>query len=300
MKALPPLQTLEAFESAGRLLSMSLAGKELHVTHGAISRQIKTLETHLGLPLFRRMTRKIALTEAGASYFELVSRLLLELRRETESLQRQRHTRRLLVSSGVSFASKWLTPRLHRLMAHFPDDDVHLDVTDAPIDFLAGNIDVVLRYGNGRYENAVAERLMDETISPVCAPDYRARMGGIVEPEALMQCQLIHEIGMPSTWAHWFAMMGLRSSGLKGPGFSRGSMTIEAAIRGEGVALGRSVLVAEDVAAGRLVSLFPDAKLDVEWGYDLVYRVGHQNDPKVRAFRSWIADEVRTFLAAYF
>jgi LysR family glycine cleavage system transcriptional activator len=124
-------------------------------------------------------------------------------------------------------------------------------------------------------------------------------MGGLRSPSELVKCQLIHEIGMNTTWERWFSMMDLPYPRTRGPGYTLGSMSIEAAIRGEGVALGRSVLVAEDLAAGRLVALFPQAKLEVEWGYDLVYRTGNQDHPKVRTFRNWIADEVREFTAAY-
>ena len=279
---------------------MTLAAEELHLTHGAVSRQIKSLEGHLGVDLFRRMTRRIELTDAGISFFSAVTRLLSELAREAEAVRRKNDTARLVVSSGVSFASKWLTPRLHRLVARYPDFDVHLEVTDAGVDFAAGHVDVALRYGNGQYPVAAAERIMNETVSPVCAPDYRDRVGGLRSPRELAKCQLIHEIGMNTTWERWFAMMELPYPGMRGPGYSHGSMSIEAAIRGEGVALGRSVLVAEDLAAGRLVAVFPEAKLDVEWGYDLVFRIGNQGHPKVRALRSWIAEEVREFMAANF
>lgn len=276
---------------------MTLAAQELHLTHGAVSRQIKALEEYLGVPLFRRLTRKIELTEAGTSYFGTITRLLSELARESENVRRKNETTRLLISSGVSFASKWLTPRLHRLMARYPDLHVHLDVTDAPLDFATGNVDVALRYGNGVYPGATAERIMNETVSPVCAPVYRDRVGGLESPRDLAKCQLIHEIGMTTTWERWFEMMELPYPTTHGPGYSHGSMSIEAAIRAEGVALGRSVLVAEDLAAGRLVPLFSEAKLEVEWGYDLVYRIGNGDHPKVRAFRSWIAGEVREFSA---
>ncbi|MGE0008885.1 MAG: transcriptional regulator GcvA [Parvibaculaceae bacterium] len=295
---LPPLQTLRAFEAAGRRLSMTLAAQELHLTHGAVSRQIKALEDHLGTRLFRRMTRRIELTDAGVSFFGAVTRLLSELAREAEAIRRRSDGNRLVVSSGVSFASKWLTARLHRLMARYPDLDIHLEVTDAPVDFAAGHVDVALRYGAGQYPAAAAERFMNETVSPVCAPDYRDRMGGLRSPGALAGCRLIHEIGMSTTWERWFSMMELPYPKARGPGYSLGSMSIEAAIRGEGVALGRSVLVAEDLAAGRLVALFPQARLEVEWGYDLVYRTGHQDHPKVRALRNWIAAEVREFMTA--
>jgi LysR family glycine cleavage system transcriptional activator len=297
---LPPLQTLRAFEATGRRLSMTLAAKELHLTHGAVSRQIKTLEDNLGVQLFCRMTRRIELTDAGISFFGAVTRLLSELAREAQDVRRKNDDTRLVVSSGVSFASKWLTSRLHRLVARYPDFDIHLEVTDAPVDFATGHVHVALRYGTGQYPAAAAERIMNETVSPVCAPDYRDRMGGLRSPSELAQCQLIHEIGMNTTWERWFAMIELPHPKMRGPGYSLGSMSIDAAIRGEGVALGRSVLVAEDLAAGRLVALFPQAKLDVEWGYDLVYRIGNQDHPKVRALKNWIVDEVREFMAANF
>lgn len=295
---LPPLQTLRAFEAAARRLSMTLAAEELHLTHGAVSRQIKALEENLGALLFRRLTRKIELTEEGATFFGIVTRLLSELAREAEQIRRSNDSTRLVVSSGVSFASKWLTPRLHRLMASHPDFDIHLEVTDAPVDFGAGHVDVALRYGTGVYPAATAERFMNETVSPVCTPDYRSRMGGISKPADLARCQLIHEIGMTTTWERWFAMMRLPYPGMRGPGFTHGSMSIDAAIRGEGVALGRSVLVAGDLREGRLVALFPSSRLEVEWGYDLAYRFGNQDHPKVQAFRNWLLDEVREFARA--
>ncbi|KUM26704.1 LysR family transcriptional regulator [Mesorhizobium loti] len=296
---LPPLQTLRAFEATGRRLSMTRAAEELHLTHGAVSRQIKALEDHLGVQLFRRMTRRIELTDAGISFFSAVTRLLSELAREAESIRRKHDDTRLVVSSGVSFASKWLTSRIHKLMAQCPDFEVHLEVTDAPVDFANGHVDVALRYGTGQYPAAVAERIMNETVSPVCAPLYRDRMGGLRSPGELAKCQLVHEIGMNTTWERWFSMMELPYPKTRGSGYSLGSMSTEAAIRGEGVALGRSVLVAEDLAAGRLVELFPQSKLDVEWGYDLVYRIGNQDHPKVRAFRNWIVDEVREFTRSH-
>ena len=295
---LPPLQTLRALEAAGRRLSMTLAAEELHLTHGAVSRQIKALEAHLGVPLFRRMTRRIELTDAGLSFFGAVTRLLAELAREAEQVRRTSEDTRLVVSSGVSFASKWLTPRLHRLMARYPDLDVQLDVTDNLVDFTKGRVDVAVRYGSGDYPHAATERMMDETITPVCTPGLRASLGGLHAPEDLARCPLVHEIGMIATWDDWFATMGVLAARTRGPGYSHGSMSIEAAIRGEGVALGRSVLVAEDLAAGRLVELFPAARLPVAWGYDLVYRIGSRDNPKVCAFRDWMTDEVQAFTAA--
>ncbi|NEX64818.1 transcriptional regulator GcvA [Noviherbaspirillum galbum] len=291
---LPPLQTLRAFEAAGRLLSMTLAANELHVTHGAVSRQIKALENHLGVPLFQRLTRQIVLTEAGAEFHVAVTRLLGELTREAVRLRIQDPVARLTISTSVSFASKWLAPRLHRLKARHPELDVHLDVTDTNVDLNNGQVDVAVRYGKGRYPQAQAERIMNETVTPVCSPAYQAEMGGLNTPANLAKCTLLHEDRMKANWEQWFGAAGIASGRtMRGPAYSHGSMAIEAAIRGEGVALGRSVLVFDDIAAGRLVAPFAHIKLKAEKGYDLVYRIGNDENPKVRALRDWLADEIR-------
>lgn len=293
---LPPLQTLRAFEAAGRLLSMTLAANELHVTHGAVSRQIKTLESHLGVPLFQRMTRQIVLTEAGAEFHVAVTRLLGELTREAERLRVQDPVARLTISTSVSFASKWLAPRLQRLKALHPELDVHLDVTDINVDLNSGQVDVAVRYGRGHYPQAQAERIMKETVTPVCSPAYQAEMGGLKTPANLTACTLLHEDRMKANWERWFAAAGVGGGRtIRGPAYSHGSMAVEAAIRGEGVALGRSVLVSDDIAAGRLVAPFAHITLKAEKGYDLVYRIGNGEHPKVCALRDWLAEEIRLF-----
>jgi LysR family glycine cleavage system transcriptional activator len=295
---LPPLQTLRAFEAAGRLSSMTLAAEELNVTHGAVSRHIKTLEAHLGVALFERLTRRIVLTESGAEFLPVVTRSLTELTREAERLRSLNATTRLTLSTSVSLASKWLAPRLHRLMLRLPDYDVHLDVTDHNVDLADGRIDAAVRYGAGQYPNAVAERVLEETVTPVCSPEYWTSTGSWSSPAELVRCTLLHEDRMLANWDRWFTLAGLGNLRSRGPAYSHGSLAIEAALRGEGVVLGRSVLVAEDLAAGRLVAPFPALKLVAERGYDLVYRPGTQDHPKVRAVREWLADEIRLFLSS--
>jgi LysR family transcriptional regulator, glycine cleavage system transcriptional activator len=290
---LPPLQTLRAFEATGRLLSMTLAAQELNVTQGAVSRHIRTLEDDLGVALFQRLTRRILLTEAGAELLLAVTRVLGELTREAERLRAQDRVARMTISTSVSFASKWLALRLHRFKALHPELDVHLDVTDINVDLQDGRVDAAIRYGSGRYPRVVAERIMDETVTPVCSPQYQAQMGGLPSVESLSSCTLLHEDRMLANWEQWFALAQVDKVRTgRGPAYSHGSMAIEAAIRGEGVALGRSVLVADDIAAGRLVAPFPQFRLKAERGYDLVYRIGARDHPKVRALRDWLAGEV--------
>lgn len=292
------MQTLRAFEATGRLLSMTLAAQELHVTHGAVSRHIKTLENHLGIPLFRRLTRRLVLTEAGAEFLMAVTRLLGELTRDAERLRTHDRGGRLTISTSVSFASKWLAPRLHRLKERHPELDIHLDVTDVNVDLNDGRVHAAIRYGSGRYPRTRAERILVETVTPVCSPAYLMEVGGLSAPADLVGCTLLHEDRMLANWEQWFMRAGVvMARGRRGPAYSHGSMAVEAAIRGEGVALGRSVLVADDIAAGRLVAPFPQFQLKAERGYDLVYSLGNHNDPKVCALREWLASEVPLFRA---
>ena len=227
-----------------------------------------------------------------------VTRLLSDLTRETERVRAQNTVARLTISTGVSFASKWLAPRLQRLKARHPEFDVHLDVTDINVDLDNGQVAAALRYGSGRYPRVLAERMLEETVTPVCSPAYRAEAGGLASPASLADCTLLHEDRMLANWEQWFALAGVhKARSGRGPAYSHGSMAIEAAIRGEGVALGRSALVADDIAAGRLVAPFPQVRLKAERGYDLVYRNGDRDHPKVRAVRDWLAEEIRVFRA---
>ena len=291
---LPPLQTLRAFEATGRLSSITLAAAELHVTHGAISRQIRKLEEHLGVKLFIRLTRQIILTEEGADFHHAITRILGDITRESERLRGPDSARRLRISTSVSFASKWLAPRLSRFRQQYPEFDIYLDVTDVNVDLNNGQVDAAIRYGTGHYRDAASERMLDETVTPVCSPSYLDAHNGLKEIHALSDCVLLHEDRMLANWEAWFAMTGEKHfRHQRGPLWMLGSMATEAAIRGEGVALGRSALIADDVAAGRLVVPFPQYKLQAERGYDLVYRSGHQDAFKIRMLRQWLSEEMR-------
>lgn len=291
---LPPLQTLRAFEATARLSSMTLAAAELHVTHGAISRQIRKLEEHLGLKLFFRLTRQIILTQEGAQYNRTVTRLLSELTIESERLRGRNPAKSIRVSTTVSFASKWLAPRLSRFRQRYPEFDIQLDVTDSNVDLNDGQVDAAIRYGLGHYRDASYERIFDETVTSVCSPGFLKEHNGLTEIKELSNCILLHEYRMLANWEAWFEMAGEKNFCCHhGPLWTLGSMATEAAIRGEGVALGRSVLIADDVAAGRLVVPFPQYKLKAERGYDLVYRSDNQDSLKIRMLRQWLSEEMR-------
>ena len=173
-----------------------------------------------------------------------------------------------------------------------------MDVSDLNIDLRAGHVDAAIRYGFGRYPHAMAERILEESVTPVCSPDYLKACGGLSVPTQLLRCTLLHEVGMMANWEQWFALAGLgRKRPPRGPSYSHGSMAVEAATRGEGVTLARSTLVVDDIAAGRLVAPFPAWRLKAERGYDLVYRMGERDHPKIVALRQWLGTEVQAFTA---
>jgi LysR family transcriptional regulator, glycine cleavage system transcriptional activator len=289
---LPPLQTLRAFEATARLSSMTLAAAELHVTHGAISRQIRKLEDHLGCKLFFRLTRQIILTQEGAEFHHAVTRILGELMRESGRLRGMSPAGILRISTTVSFASKWLAPRLSRFRQQYPELDIQLDVTDINVEFNDGQTDAAIRYGTGHYRGVLSERILDETVTPVCSPGYLKEHNGLTDVKELSNCVLLHEYRMLVNWEAWFDMAGEKNPRChQGPLWTLGSMATEAAIRGEGVALGRSVLIADDVAAGRLVVPFPQYKLKAERGYDLVYRPDNRDSFKLQILKQWLFEE---------
>ncbi|MCV2512566.1 transcriptional regulator GcvA [Leclercia pneumoniae] len=290
---LPPLQTLRAFEATARLSSMTLAAAELHVTHGAISRQIRKLEEHLGFKLFFRLTRQIILTEQGGEFHQVVTRILSDLMKESERLRGGNLIKNLRISTTVSFASKWLAPRLNLFRQRYPEFDIQLDVTDINVDLKDGQVDAAIRYGPGNYRDVSSERMFDESVTPVCSPGFLEKHNGLTEIKELFNCVLLHEYRMQANWQAWFEMAGEKNfSGHQGPLWTLGSMATEAAIRGEGVALGRSLLIADDVAAGRLIVPFPQYKLKAERGYDLVYRPNYQDSFKISILRQWLSEEM--------
>ena len=187
-----------------------------------------------------------------------------------------------------------MAPRLSRFRQRYPEFDIQLDVTDSNVDLNDGQVDAAIRYGLGHYRDASYERIFDETVTPVCSPGFLKEHNGLTEIKELSNCILLHEYRMLANWEAWFEMAGEKNFCCHhGPLWTLGSMATEAAIRGEGVALGRSVLIADDVAAGRLVVPFPQYKLKAERGYDLVYRSDNQDSLKIRMLRQWLSEEMR-------
>jgi LysR family transcriptional regulator, glycine cleavage system transcriptional activator len=292
MRNLPPISTLRSFEAAARLLSFSKAADELYVTHGAVSRAIKHLEDHLGVPLFQRTTRAVQLTQTGTSYAASVRDTLDHLATATARITDQKSLGVLSVSTLDSFAAKWLLPRLFRFRQKHPDIEVRLATSSKLADFINDGIDVAIRYGLGRYSGLAAELLMMEEVAPMCSPELLKGPHPLTSPEDLKHHTLIHD-DFEIDWSMWLISAGVEGvDAYRGPRFQSSVLAVQAAVQGDGVVLGRSALVADDLRAGRLVKPFT-LSLPSDLAYYVVCPTQTAERPKVRAFRDWLLEEAR-------
>jgi DNA-binding transcriptional LysR family regulator len=286
---LPPLNALRTFSAAARHLSFTRAAHELHVTQTAVSHQIRILEAHLGLPLFLRLPRRLALTAEGEAYARELGRVFERVADATAALTANPRREILCVTTFPSLAARWLMPRLGRFLARHPHTDVRLLSTERFVDFAREPIDAGIRFGYGRYAGLRTEKLMDDQLFPVCSPALAARLRR--GPADLRRCPLLHD-DSPDGWRRWLVAAGVSGVDVeRGHTFTDANHTLQAAGDGHGVALGRRVLVERDVAAGRLVRPFATA-VPCEPAYYLVTSEHAVDLPKVRAFRAWLLDEI--------
>lgn len=290
-RKLPPLNSLPSFEAAARHLSFSRAAEELNVTHGAISRAIKHLEEQLDVLLFERATRSVRLTAVGEPYARAVRDTLEQLAAATAVATARHSGSTLTVSTSDGFAGRWLVPRLYRFHRAHADIDVRVSTTGKLTNFLGDGIDIAIRYGGGSYPGLVSEFLSDEEVFPVCSPRLLKGAHPLRKPQDLRHHALIHD-SFPIDWAAWLASAGVEGvdprSGLT---FDSATFAVESAVQGEGVVLGRTMLVDADLAAGRLVRPFGHALKSVSSFY-VVYPPDAIRQRKVKAFRDWLFSEI--------
>lgn len=301
-RRLPPLNGLRAFEAAARHLSFAKAAEELHVTPAAISHQVKGLEDYLGLKLFRRAKRAIWLTEAGQACLPDLREGFDRLAAAMSRLQGLDESGIVTVSTTPSFAGKWLVPRLDRFRAANPEIDVRVDATTDVTDFARDDVDVAVRYGAGNYPGLKASMLMSEEMFPVCSPALLEDPHPLREPADLAHHTLLHEDqrawedAFPD-WRMWLLAAGARDvDPSRGPRFSSSELVTQAAVDGQGVALGRSVMVAADLAAGRLVRPFA-MTYPMAFAYYIVCPEVAMDRPKVAAFANWLIGEAERHMA---
>ena len=292
---LPSLNGLRAFEAAARHLSFTEAAAELNVTQTAISHQIKRLEPELGVRLFVRQNRAIALTTAAAEYLPGVRAAFNDLRLATARLRQKDNDQVLTVSTLASLAAKWLLPRLTAFQEAHPAIDVRITTSIDLVDFANGDVDAAIRYGRGQWPGVRADWLMADQMFPVCSPALLRGERPLRRPEDLKDHILLHTSGASrDDWRLWLTAAGLppdlsHHSGLT---FDLNFVTIQAAIDGHGVAIGRTSYVRDDIAKGRLVAPF-DITLPLDAGFYLVSPEGRPDPPKLAAFRQWLMDSAR-------
>jgi len=285
---LPSLQTLRAFEAAGRWQSYSKAAEELGLTHGAVSHRIRDLEERLGQPLFRRSGNTMVLTSEG-------QRLIVQVRQGLSLLDQafiapassgRKGLRPRVVITGVpSLASTWLFARLAEYRAARPELDVEMRVSEALSDYRREGIDLGVRLGLGGWANLNAVKLFDEALTPVCTPQYRDRLG-LERPSDLKRATLLRNAYTP--WARWFRAVGLDwPEPASGPMFDDSPLLLRAALEGDGVALGRHWLAVDELRAGRLVSPFELAVRD-DFSYWLAWPASRSTNPEAGRLREWL------------
>ena len=296
LRRLPSLDFLRGFEAAGRRLSFTLAAEELFLTQSALSRQVKALEEALGVALFERKHRTLALTKAGAAFHRRVTESLRELAAAADALQAPQRDPALTVSTTVSFASLWLIPRLPAFRAAHPAIDVYVSADDRMVDLGKGDVDVAIRYLAHPRAPDNATFLFGERFMPVASPSLVKRSPRLTRPADLAHHVLLHfddpEGRVPwINWSAWLAANG--AAGLKAAGslrFSLYDQVIQAAIDGQGVALGRIPLISGVLERGNLVAPF-GKRYDAPRGYYAIPAPHADAQPDVVAFVQWLRAE---------
>jgi LysR family glycine cleavage system transcriptional activator len=286
---LPPLNALKAFEAAARHESFTRAAEELFVTQGAVSHQVKALETELGVKLFNRERQRLILTEGGREYLVAVRDALDRIGLATERLLQRQNAGVLTVSTSPDFAAKWLVHRLGHFAEVRPEIDLRVSATLHHVDFAREEVDLAVRHGDGNWPGLDTTRLSSEQLFAVCSPklvaDHRLR-----KPADILKCPLIH-MDDRKDWSRWLEAAGVSGADvMRGPVMNRASMVIDAAINGQGVALARTTLAAWDLINGRLVRPFQEA-LRLSKSYWIICPKATAALPKIATFRDWLLAE---------
>lgn len=301
---LPPLAPLRAFEAAGRHLSFTRAAAELHVTQGAVSQQVKQLEEHLGFSLFRRLPRKLELTEEGRAFHAVVGSALRQISDKAELLRAADDNRPVTVSVVPSFAVKWLIPRLTGFRRAHPDIPVRVDADHRLVDLRASEVDLAVRFTARSFPDLHSVELFRDRVFPVCSPDLLRQGLAPRELDDLRDAVLLHEDAAiwdesASDWDYWIKAVGLEDvEAPKGSGFTQGDMVLQAAILGEGVALTRTSLAELDLTSGRLVKPL-DVSIPCPRAHYVVCLEEALNRPNVATFYEWLVAEGESVRSAY-
>lgn len=292
------LASLRFFEAVARLSSFTRAAAELSVTAGAVSHQIKYLEDCLGCKLFFRLPKRIKLTEEGQKLAATAATALRELdQKAAEVVASSRSSTSIRLRAGPSFALRWLLPRLSELRARYPGMSLRVIGQYGHVDLDQRNFDIAVEFRQGDLPGLHTELLMEEYLVPVCSPEYLAQHEFLKTPSDLARCTLLHD-GDPwefasedAEWRHWLDEVGTHDvESRQGLFFTLSHMAIEAALTHQGVALGRASLIKDLLAAGRLVTPFPDC-VKSPCHYSLAYPREIAQRPCMRTVMQWLREE---------
>ena len=301
-RSLPPLEFLKGFEAAARHLSFTKAAGELFLTQSAVSRQIQALEEFVGVALFERRHKALALTDHGHAYYRTVAPMLEQLRDATRKLREARAGHVLTVTTTISFASMWLVPRLARFRKEHPRIDVRITATHEVIDMDRHGIDLAVRDCPLNNVPPGALYLVGDHLAAVCSPAYvreaRRQKLPLARPEDLRHHVLLHMVDAKGrwpwlTWGAWFESLGVEDLTPAGAlSFDQYDQVLQAALHGQGVALGRVTLTREHVRDKHLVPLF-GREQQIARAYHAVFARGAADRPEVRNFVDWLQREIR-------
>ena len=282
-----PLNALRSFEAAARLLSFTEAAKELNVTQAAVSHQVKSIEEYLGIALFNRNPRRLTLTTQGRQLLPEITEAFDKISNALDAIEVKPDSNLITVRLAPSFAAKWLSPRLKYFWMQHPEIDLSLFHAHPAVDFEREQIDIAVTYGKGDWPGVVSERLLSLDFFPVCCPDYLTGENPLTELENIFSYALLHDADY-ECWKDWLNLAGLDSvQANRGTIIDDTNVLIQAAIDGQGVALGSTTFVQDHLDAGRLVKPFTQI-LKNEYSYYVVCPESHLNNPSVSAFRDWL------------
>lgn len=288
---LPSLAVLRCFEAAARRESFTLAAEELHLTQSAVSRQVRELEQTVGFPLFRRVGRRVVLSEAGRRFADELGTDLERLRQTVyQTIAAGDERRALRIASLPTFANRWLIPRLERFEAANPDIVVSIGTRLEPFDFHRERFDLAIHFGSEDWPDTRMVRLCDEAVVAVAAPEFVERHE-LTGPTDLASVPLLHLDSRPYAWREWFRAAGLSGEpALRGKWFDQFSMIITAAVASLGAGLLPAYLIEEELHTGRLVRI-GDTALHTDKSYFVVTPAG-ERDELCRRFIEWIRGQV--------
>jgi LysR family glycine cleavage system transcriptional activator len=289
-----PLGSLRVFVAVADHLNFTRAADALGVTVSAASLQIRALEEYLSRPLFRRTGREVHLTEEGTSLLPRVQQALLDIEQAIDDVRGERQPGPLKVTTIGSFLQQWLLPRMARFRNAYPNIDLHLQSSPTPVDFVREDFHLAIRFGTGGWPNVHCEKLLDEWLLPVCAPALLKKFGPVRSVDDLRRYPLLHSSGEP--WTTWLfdGRADDPSDGFRGAMYEDSQAVVRLAVQGDGLALGRWCLVADDIDRGALV-IASEHPVRFERSYWIVWPKRAHPLPGVRAFISWLHLEVANF-----